>query len=419
VARAGALSRALVLIDGEHYPPVVRAAVAGLGVDVAAALFLGGAEKLRSAPAAADYGVPRLLEGALAAAIAESGATVVVDLSDEPVLSQRSRLALVAEALASGAEYRVGGARFAPPEEAGYPLPSIAVVGTGKRVGKTAVAAHLARLARERLAPAEVVVVAMGRGGPPEPELIEPGAVDAAELLRRSRAGAHAASDFLEDALLAGVPAVGARRCGGGLAGEVTSANVAEAARLAAARRPALTVFDGSGAAFPPVRCTRTLLVVPATVDREELFGYLGPYRLRRADAVLVIGDAPDLRARIDRPVMCCELEPWPTVPVAGRQVAVFATSSRPAMAEALRAQGARSVSLSGALGDRPRLREALAAVDADLFLTELKAAAIDVVAEEAQRRAVELGFLDNRPAGADALLTSLIDAATEAPPDR
>ncbi len=48
--------------------------------------------------------------------------------------------------------------------------PSIAVIGTGKRVGKTAVTGHVAsELARER----SVVVVAMGRGGPAEPELVE------------------------------------------------------------------------------------------------------------------------------------------------------------------------------------------------------------------------------------------------------
>ena len=67
-----------------------------------------------------------------------------------------------------------------------------------------------------------VVVVAMGRGGPPEPELVEvrPGAAD---LLELSRAGRHAASDHLETAALTGLPTVGCRRCGGGLAGAVGS----------------------------------------------------------------------------------------------------------------------------------------------------------------------------------------------------
>src|SRR5262249_56674795 len=112
-----------------------------------------------------------------------------------------------------------------------FPRPSLGVVGTGKRVGKTAVAGHAARLLSRRH---RVVVVAMGRGGPAEPELVtEPPTV--AELLARSRAGSHAASDYLEDAVFARVPTVGARRCGGGLAGAPRHSNVADAAVLAPA----------------------------------------------------------------------------------------------------------------------------------------------------------------------------------------
>ncbi|HZC18113.1 MAG TPA: hypothetical protein VE225_00230, partial [Rubrobacteraceae bacterium] len=51
--------RALFLIDGEHYPPVVLAAMKSvedfLGVEGVAAAFLGGTEKLKDGT---DYGVP-------------------------------------------------------------------------------------------------------------------------------------------------------------------------------------------------------------------------------------------------------------------------------------------------------------------------------------------------------------------------
>ena len=139
--------------------------------------------------------------------------------------------------------------RFDPPVLEPFPLPSIGIVGTGKRVGKTAITAHAARLyARDR----KVVVVAMGRGGPPEPEVASV-APDLDALLELSRAGRHAASDYLETAALAGVETVGCRRCGGGLAGSVSTSNVHAGARLAVELEPDLVVFDGSGAAFPPV----------------------------------------------------------------------------------------------------------------------------------------------------------------------
>src|SRR5439155_19751646 len=157
----------------------------------------------------ADYGVPLRQDF--------GAAEVVVDLSDEPVLGPVERMRWISRALAAGLPYVGADFRFDPPAFEPFPLPSIAVIGTGKRVGKTAVTAHLARLlARDR----DVVVVAMGRGGPPEPELVtSPPTVE--QLVERSRAGRHAASDHLEIAALAQVPTIGCRRAGGGLAGAV------------------------------------------------------------------------------------------------------------------------------------------------------------------------------------------------------
>src|ERR1041385_3111254 len=151
--------RAIALVDGEHYPPVVREALRSLPYEWVGAILVGGTEKLRGAP---EYGVP-LVDGF-------SDAEIVVDLSDEPVLGPAERMRWASRALAEGLPYIGAGFRFDPPELARFERPAIAVIGTGKRVGKTAVTTHLARLyARDH----DVVVVAMGRGGPPEPEVVE------------------------------------------------------------------------------------------------------------------------------------------------------------------------------------------------------------------------------------------------------
>ena len=86
--------KALALVDGEHYPDVVRDALADAPYEIAGAVLLGGSEKLRSEP---DYGVPlyRDLEEGLAGA----GPDVVLDLSDEPVVGPRRRFRLAARAL--------------------------------------------------------------------------------------------------------------------------------------------------------------------------------------------------------------------------------------------------------------------------------------------------------------------------------
>jgi cyclic 2,3-diphosphoglycerate synthetase len=289
--------------------------------------------------------------------------------------------------------------RFEPPRLEPFPLPSISIVGTGKRVGKTAVAAHVAQLyARDR----KVVVVAMGRGGPPEPEVmtVRP---DVGALLELSRSGRHAASDYLETAALAGVETVGCRRCGGGLAGAVAVSNVADGARLAVELAPDLVVFDGSGAAIPPVQTRRRILVVNAQQDPEVVTGYLNDFRHRVSDLVVLTmaeegtgwQELRDRAAALGPPVVATTLRPRPVKPVSGRRVAFFSTapdSAHERLAVHLGEEhGADVVHVSGNLADRGRLREELERVDADVFLVELKAAAIDVVAEAARERGVEV----------------------------
>jgi len=205
-------SRALAIIDGEHYPPVVRDALAGLPHDVVAAVLVGGTEKLRGEE---DYGVP--LAPTVEAAIDRYRPEIVVDLSDEPVLGPVERFALASRVLSHGIPYAGADFRLEPPLMAPFELPSVAVVGTGKRVGKTALTGHLARLLSERR---RIVVVAMGRGGPADPERVSVQPT-VETLVAMSRAGRHAASDHLETAALVGVETVGCRRCGGGLAGAV------------------------------------------------------------------------------------------------------------------------------------------------------------------------------------------------------
>jgi cyclic 2,3-diphosphoglycerate synthetase len=395
--------RALAIVDGEHYVPVVRDALAELDDLVVAAVLVGGTEKLRDDEL--GYGVP--LEVSLEEAVARHRPDVVIDLSDEPVLTPPGRFALASRALALGVPYEGPDFRLDPPELAPVDVASLAVIGTGKRVGKTAVTGHVARLLSSSR---DVVVVAMGRGGPREPEtvLVRP---TVSSLLELSRDGRHAASDHLETAVVAGVTTVGCRRCGGGLAGAVAVSNVLEGAAVAAGLGPDLVVFDGSGAALPPVAAGRRVLVTSAVQPVEIAAGYLNAYRARISDLVVVAMAEPeaphdalrDAMRRLVRPdvaVIRATLRPRPLEPVAGRTIAYFGTAPdaqhRRLAAYLEETYGARVSGVSGSLSDRPQLRADLAAIDADVFLVELKAAAIDVVAEEAERRGIEVVLAAN-----------------------
>ena len=399
--------KALALIDGEHYPDVLRVAFAGLEHDVAGAVLLGGTEKLRGGE---DYGVP--LFDTLDEAFEAVSPEIVLDLSDEPIADPPRRFRIASRVLARGLPYVGADFRFDPVRFEPFSRPALAVIGTGKRVGKTAVAGHIARLLSRDLF---VVVVAMGRGGPQEPVVVdrEP---DLDELLELSRAGGHAASDYLEGAAFASVVTVGSRRAGGGLAGAPFYSNVSAAAELAASLSPDIVVFEGSGAAIPPVEAGKRVLVVGATQDPATVIGYLGAYRVLLSDLVVLTGceepladedQVQKLRRAIaevsDVPVLQTIFRPRPVSDVSGRRVAYFSTAPPGAHArlrEHLRREhGAEIVHISGNLSRRPELRADLASLEArsaELYLVELKAAAIDVVAETAAERGVPVVLCDN-----------------------
>jgi cyclic 2,3-diphosphoglycerate synthase len=437
--------RVIVLVDGEHYPPVTRWGIEVArerGHEVVGALFVGGNEKLRPGPVP-DLGVPTRLGGsdrmaALTLAIDEFAPEGVLDLSDEPVLGYRERMELAGVTLARGLPYLGADFRLDPPI-AGPPLPvpTLAVIGTGKRTGKTAISGALARLAARR--GLDPVIVAMGRGGPAEPQVVEAGSVDLARLLTLVRSGEHAASDYLEDAITTGITTVGARRVGGGLAGAPYATNMREAAELGVERGAGIMILEGSGSAVPPVPWDAGVLVASASVPVEYLAGYLGPFRLLLSDLVVVtMATGPlaghehlsALRSHIrrfldDTRQIVTDFIPVPLVDVKGERV-FFTTTASSAVAERQiahleAANGCTVVGWSTRLADRAGLAEDMGGAERfDVLLTELKAAAVDVACELALERGAEVVFVDNRaivvegPTDLDTALGEVLDLSLE-----
>jgi cyclic 2,3-diphosphoglycerate synthetase len=202
------------------------------------------------------------------------------------------------------------------------------------------------------------------------------------------------------------VPTVGCRRCGGGLAGATFVSNVLEGARLAAACAPEVVVFDGSGAAIPPIAADARILVA------HDLESGLNPYRALISHLVLAMDEGVvEAAGALGVPALRFELRLRPTRPLTGRAVAVFTTG--PAPLDHL--DGV--VFASRNLGNRELLQRDLETLDADVYVVELKAAAIDLVAETAAARGVEVVFADNEvvAAGLDDALLALADLAVEA----
>jgi cyclic 2,3-diphosphoglycerate synthetase len=383
----------IALIDGEHHPAAVVEALERIERErgLAGVVFCGGEEKLADGRLEAHYGRPVEREPEEALRRLAPAADAVVDLADEPVLSPLGKLRLASLSLHLGIPYEAPGAVLDPPryERIAFDGPRLAVIGSGKRTGKTAVAGHWASLLREQ--GADPVIVCMGRGGPAEPAVAEP-STTLDDLLAIAEHGAHAASDYLEDAVLAGVRTVGCRRVGGGLAGEPLESNVAKGAALAASLGPGAIVFEGSGSCIPPVEVDRTVCLVGAGWQEG-----LGAYRLLRADLALVRGEE-DVSGHCRR-ALRFELRPEPAEPLpAGARVAVFSTGlGRP--------EGVEAVVTSPNLARRGELAADLdraAAERCDLYLTELKAAAIDTVTRRARAEGARVVFMRNRPVGVD-----------------
>jgi cyclic 2,3-diphosphoglycerate synthase len=418
----------IALVDGEHHPPVVRDALARVAHSnrIAAVLFAGGEEKVSEgvlADTVAHYGFEVMLPaGGVRAGLRELAAAcaadAVVDLSGDPVLSAQERFDVASVALDLGLEYRAPGIRLTPPpaERIDTDVPVLAVIGTGKRTGKTALGTHLAALLRD--AGRAPVVVSMGRGGPAQPELVRADALPGVgDLIDIVRGGGHAASDYLEDAVLARVTTVGCRRCGEGPAGETFESNVVEGVGLALREDPGILVLEGSGAALPPVAADRTVCATSAARAGTGALSHLGPVRLLRSELLVVFGAsalAPaDCDGLVDRlaewiprdSIALCELEPEPAEEVPeGARVACFTTAGGGAemrQREALARRGVEPRRWSGNLARRRDLEhdvEQALSDGCDVFLTELKAAAVEIVATRAVQAGVRVVFLRNRP---------------------
>src|SRR5215204_3155908 len=383
-----------------------------LDAEGVAAAFLGGTEKIREGT---DYGVPLVEDkdpvSAVQKALAEYEVDVVVDLSDEPVIGYRERMKIASLALYAGARYLGSDFELKPPDLRPVSTkPSLAVIGTGKRVGKTAISGYLARLlAAEGFDPG---VVSMGRGGPQFPEVIEGHKMEVG-------------SEYLLEAL------------GRGLAGEPFISNVLEGAEIANGLDTRVTLFDGSGAAMPPVQVERRVLVAGANQDPEYIVGFLGTYRLLLSDLVLLtmseepMADSEKVRGlvaavrkvRPDLIVIPTVFRPRPVGKVEGLRVGYVSTAP-PAVLDTLSRHlevryGCEVVAASGNLSDRKRLwtdLEEMSGVEASL--TEIKAAAVDVVTRRGSAEGKPVFYCDNDPVGEN-LDKELLGLAREAVANR
>ena len=380
------VTRALAVIDGEHYAPDVSRTRSRSCRTSSSAAHLRRRD--REARGGEDYGVPLVdsLGGALDARMPE----VVVDLSDEPVLGPRDRLRLASRALARGLPYVGADFRFDPPalepfdaavarrhrhgqarrEDGGRRRTSARVL-SGRRdvvVVRWAAAGRPSRRWSRRRRPSRSCSRSRAAAGTPRRTTSR---TPRSPASRRSAAAAAAAGS--RGAVRLERPR--GRRARGRARDRTSSSSTAAAPR---SRRSTT-----SGACSSSGR--------PVARGRGGLPERVPPARLRLGarDRRRRVGSRAIARAH-GRAGARAQLRPRP----AESRRRARSPSSRPRpRTRVRRSVGPRRSRASTCgtsrsnLADRDALRDELEGVDAETILVELKAAAIDVVAEAAAER--------------------------------
>ena len=418
--------RTVVLVDGEHYPPVTRWAIATAterGHDVVGALFVGGIEKIEpgSLP---DLGVPtrsggdrprwRRCADAIDDLASRAGARSVrragagLPRAHGARRRWRCTMGVPYAGPTSGSTRRPR--RRAPPR----PDPRRDRDRQAHRQDRDQRRGGAARGARPGLDP---VVVAMGRGGPPEPQVAEAGAIDLERLVELVRAGrARARRTTSRTRSPPGSPRSARGGPGAGSPESRSSPTCREAAALAADARP--RVADPRGqrlrrAADPmgcrgPGRARQRAARIPRAATSAPTgccapTSPLLPWRPARTGSEnLSALRSHILRYLDDARLLITDFIPVPLADVQGRAGVLRHHGARRRGRATGRtpeaSHGCTVVGWSARLADRAGLAEDLdAAQGYDVLLTELKAAAVDIGVERALARGAEVVFVDNR----------------------
>lgn len=441
------IKRMMCLVDGEHYLPVTKSAIDTLDslehLEVVALVFIGGTEKLRETseesfsekmgrPVHFGPHTDEIPYDLIAESVEKYDVDVVMDLSDEPVVDYSQRFKIASIVLALGVPYEGPDFKFQPlTEHEILEKPSLKILGTGKRIGKTAVSAYAARLIHKK--DYNPCVVAMGRGGPEEPEIVRGDQIEITPqfLMEQSEKGVHAASDHWEDALMSRILTIGCRRCGGGMVGDVFITNMTKGAKLANEVDSDFVIMEGSGAAIPPIKTDKHIVLVGANQPIINIERFFGPFRIKLADLVVITMceepmASPEKVKKIEElikefnpeaQVIATVFRPKPLDDISGKNV-LFATTAPESIKDVLvkdleENYGCKVIGTTPHLSNRPLLQKDIEKYmdSCNVMLTELKAAAVDVATKDALKAGMDVVYCDNIPIVTDEKYGSLSDA--------
>ncbi len=422
--------RAMALIDGEHYIPVLKGALNYVRenypeYELVAAVFLGGTEKIGTpedvkkaldVPVIIGKQVPPIKE--IVETAKKYNIDVAIDMSDEPVVDYEKRFMIASALMAIGVRYVGADFEFKPIDfQDVAEHPSLKCIGLGKRVGKTAISMYTAYILKQM--GRKPCVVKAARGGPEKPTALFGDRLKLTPefLLSEADKGKHAASDYYEEALMAGIIAVGARRCGGGMVGKPFYSTEVEAVKYANTLPVDFIIVEGSGTTVPAVYTDATELVVSALTPPEHVSSFFGPYRVKISELIVItmaeeynkdkVEKLKGLIKELNPEAMVSEvvLRPKPLGDIRGKKIVYASVAPEEALEKAIipyieEKYGAEVVGYTRWLSNRPKLKKDLEELlpKAEVLVTELKAAAVDVATRMALSMGKEVVYVWNIP---------------------
>jgi cyclic 2,3-diphosphoglycerate synthase len=415
----------VALIDGEHYPQINYDAIKCLKKNYpgffSGIIFLGGTEKLVTGNLD-DFFKEKVftikdLDIDFIKALDLFKPDLVYDLSDEPIVNYIKRMKIASFCMFKQSSYMGPDFLFEYEEKSiKISKPGMLIIGTGKRIGKTAVSSYIARL----LSPEnDVCIIAMGRGGPEHPQVIRGRQTEITPefLLKLSRSGLHASSDYIEDAFFSKVTTVGCRRCGGGFSGKFFMSNIREGISIAEKLNPEIIIVEGSGASVPPIRADHTVCVISADQSWESIVGYLGLYRIMMSDLVFFTMceepltnkrnidflESEILKYKSNIKIVKSIFRPEPASNIKGKKIFLALTANslvEDKIKEYVEKKyNCEIIKVSFNLSNREKLKKELIECDNyDTILTELKASSVDLVTEFAVENKKYISYMNNVP---------------------
>jgi cyclic 2,3-diphosphoglycerate synthase len=194
--------------------------------------------------------------------------------------------------------------------------------------------------------------------------------------------------------------------------------NMKKGAELANEVDSDFVIMEGSGAAIPPIKTNKHIVLVGANQPIINIEKFFGPFRINLADLVVITMCEEPMASiekveRIenyireinpDATVISTVFRPKPLGDIKDKNV-LFATTAPDSIKDVLIEHledfyGCKVIGTTPHLSNRPLLQKDIEEYidDVDVMLTELKAAAVDVATRDALEAGLEVVYCDNIP---------------------